>query len=145
MMQALRNFNDHIEHLAELVLVLIVGFMLPHTRFDWPTVSFLILLFAVIRPLSVWIGLKGVSISRAQRAMISWFPGTSSGSITPLSRSTYHGGSSGIASAASPCGLKQGRWNPCESILQPKYPGRGSPKSNGDKSVAAANLPVRSN
>ena len=81
MMQALRNFNDHIEHLAELVLVLIVGFMLPHTRFDWPTVSFLILLFAVIRPLSVWIGLKGVSISRAQRAMISWFGIRGIGSI----------------------------------------------------------------
>lgn len=81
MMQALRNFNDQIERLAELVLVLIVGFMLPHTRFDWATVIFLVLLFAVIRPLSVLIGLKGVSISRDQRAMISWFGIRGIGSI----------------------------------------------------------------
>jgi len=73
MTQAVRGFNEQLERIAELVIVLVVGAMLPYTRVDWATIAFMFLLFVVLRPLSVWLGLLGASVSGDQRLLISWF------------------------------------------------------------------------
>ena len=97
LMQTLRNFNEQIERIAELVLVLVVGFMLPYTRFDFETVSFMVLIFVVVRPLTVSLGLYGTSISSSQRALMSWFGIRGIGSIYYLMFALDEGVSGAVA------------------------------------------------
>ena len=91
MMQAVRGFNEQMERIAELVIVLAVGAMLPYVRFDWTAVGFLLLLFLVLRPLSVWLGLLGATVSSDQRLLISWFGIRGIGSIYYLMFALHHG------------------------------------------------------
>ncbi|KXB30654.1 sodium:proton antiporter [Dechloromonas denitrificans] len=100
MMQAVRGFNEQMERIAELVIVLVVGAMLPFIRFDWTTVGFLFLLFLVLRPVSVWLGLLGATVSRDQRLLISWFGIRGIGSIYYLMFALHHGLSGPIAEQA---------------------------------------------
>ena len=73
MMQAVRGFNEQMERIGELAVVLVVGAMLPFTHVPISTIGFLALLFLAIRPVSVWLGLLGAPVSRDQRIMIAWF------------------------------------------------------------------------
>jgi sodium/hydrogen antiporter len=73
MMRAVRGFNAQLERIGEVVIILAVGAMLPHARLGAATAWFLLLLFLVIRPLSVWLGLLGAPVSRDQRVLVSWF------------------------------------------------------------------------
>jgi len=50
-----------------------------------------VLLFLVIRPASVWLGLLGAPVSRDQRAMIAWFGIRGIGSIYYLMYAIEHG------------------------------------------------------
>ena len=86
MMQAVRGFNEQMERIAELAVVLVVGALLPFTYLSAGTVGLLVLLFLVIRPASVWLGLLGAPISRDQQAMIAWFGIRGIGSIYYLTR-----------------------------------------------------------
>jgi len=81
MMQAVRGFNEQLERVAELVVVLVVGAMLPFARVSAGAAGLLLLLFVAIRPVSVWAGLLGAPISRGQCAMIAWFGIRGIGSI----------------------------------------------------------------
>ena len=82
MMEAVRGFNGQLERIAELLVVMVVGAMLSYTYFPPKAVGFLLLLFFVARPVSVWLGLMGASsVSRDQRILISWFGIRGVGSI----------------------------------------------------------------
>ena len=71
---AVLSFNGQLERLAELVVVMVAGAMLSYTYFPDRAIWFLLLLFFVARPLSVWLGLLGAtSVSRDQRILLSWF------------------------------------------------------------------------
>ena len=100
MMQAVRGFNEQLERIAELVVVLIVGAMLPYAHFDWLTTGFLVLLFFVLRPVSVWFGLLGASVSGDQRLLISWFGIRGIGSVYYLMFALNHGLSGEMAGQA---------------------------------------------
>lgn len=91
MTQAVLGFNEQLERIAELAIVLIVGAMLPYTEADWSTFGFILLLFVVLRPLSVWLGLLGASVSGDQRLLISWFGIRGIGSIYYLMFALNHG------------------------------------------------------
>jgi NhaP-type Na+/H+ or K+/H+ antiporter len=91
MMRAVRGFNAQLERLGEVVVVLVVGAMLPHARLDAATGGFLVLLFLVIRPLSVSLGLLGAPVSREQRVLMSWFGIRGVGSIYYLMFAVEHG------------------------------------------------------
>lgn len=82
---AVLAFNEQIEHVAELVLVLCIGAMLPAV--SWPAhgVTFLALLMLVIRPVAVWLGLRGAGLSGVQVAFMSWFGIRGIGSLYYLS------------------------------------------------------------
>jgi NhaP-type Na+/H+ or K+/H+ antiporter len=90
MMQAVRGFNEQMERIGELAMVLVVGAMLPFVRLPASTVGFLVLLFLVIRPVSVWLGLLGAPISRDQRMMIAWFGIRGIGSVYYLRYAVRH-------------------------------------------------------
>lgn len=97
MMQAVRGFNEQLERIAELVIVLAVGAMLAYIRIDWTTTVFIVLLFFVLRPLSVWLGLLGASVSGDQRLLIAWFGIRGIGSIYYLMFALNHGLSGPLA------------------------------------------------
>lgn len=91
MMQAVRGFNEQIERIAELAVVLVVGALLPFASLSVGTVGLLALLFLVIRPASVWLGLAGAPVARDQRMMIAWFGIRGIGSIYYLMYAIHHG------------------------------------------------------
>jgi NhaP-type Na+/H+ or K+/H+ antiporter len=91
MMQAVRSFNGQLEHIAELVMVLVVGAMLAYTHFEWDDLWFLPLLFLLLRPLAVWIGLRGATVSGELQLLISWFGIRGIGSIYYLVFAIHHG------------------------------------------------------
>lgn len=81
MMQEVQGFNEQLERLAEVVVVMLAGAMLAYTRLPSHALWFIALLFLVIRPLSVTVGLLGAQVSREQRLLISWFGIRGIGSI----------------------------------------------------------------
>ena len=81
MMQEVQAFNGQLERIAELVVVLLVGAMVAYARLPAGSVLFITLLFVLIRPLSVVIGLLGSPIARDQRVLLSWFGIRGIGSI----------------------------------------------------------------
>ena len=100
MTQAVRGFNEQLERIAELVIVLMLGAMLPYAHIGWETIGFVLLLFVVVRPLSVWLGLYGASVSTDQRRLISWFGIRGIGSIFYLMFAVNHGLSGILAEQA---------------------------------------------
>jgi sodium/hydrogen antiporter len=92
MMEAVQGFNGQLERLAEVVVVIVAGAMLSYTYLPERAVWFLLLLFFLARPVSVWMGLLGVtSVSRDQRMLISWFGIRGVGSIFYLMYAINHG------------------------------------------------------
>ncbi len=91
MMQAVRGFNGQMERIGELAVVLVIGAMLTFTHFSINAAWLLVLLFLLIRPASVWLGLFGAPISRDQRVMIAWFGIRGIGSIYYLLYAIHHG------------------------------------------------------
>ena len=81
MIQEVQGFNEQLERIAEVAIVLVVGAMLSYTYLHAGAVWFVLLLFLVVRPVSVWLGLLGAPVSRDQRIMISWFGIRGIGSI----------------------------------------------------------------
>jgi NhaP-type Na+/H+ or K+/H+ antiporter len=73
MIQEVQGFNEQLERIAEVAIVLVVGAMLSYTYLHAGTVWFVLLLLLVVRPVAVWVGLLGAPVSRDQRILISWF------------------------------------------------------------------------
>jgi sodium/hydrogen antiporter len=91
MMHAVRGFNAQLERIGELTVVLVVGAMLPFTAIPASAAWFIPLLFVVIRPISIWLGLIGAHVSRDQHILISWFGIRGIGSIYYLMYAIHHG------------------------------------------------------
>lgn len=91
MMQAVRGFNDQLGRIGEVAVVLVVGAMLTYSMLITKTLWFVVIFFAVVRPLSVWLGLLGAPISRDQRILISWFGIRGIGSIYYMMYAINHG------------------------------------------------------
>ena len=91
LMDAVQSFNGQFERLAELVVVMVAGAMLSYTHVPDRAIWFLLLLFFVARPVSVWLGLLGTtSVSRDQRILLSWFGIRGVGSIYYLMYAINH-------------------------------------------------------
>ncbi|AYQ28089.1 MULTISPECIES: sodium:proton antiporter [unclassified Polaromonas] len=73
MMRAVQRFNSQLESFVEVAIVLAVGVLVATTRFRTEVLWFIPVLFLVIRPVAVYIGLLGTPVSGAQRNLMSWF------------------------------------------------------------------------
>jgi sodium/hydrogen antiporter len=73
LVQSVTYFNEQIERVLEVALVLLVGIMLAPPFLDTQNWWFVPVLLLVIRPVAVWLGLLGSPTDRGQRLMISWF------------------------------------------------------------------------
>lgn len=91
MRQEVQGFNEQLERIAEVAVVLIVGAMLAYTSVPASAGWFAALFLVVVRPLSVWLGLIGAQVSRDQRILISWFGIRGIGSIYYLMYAINHG------------------------------------------------------
>jgi NhaP-type Na+/H+ or K+/H+ antiporter len=91
MTRAVLGFNEQLEKLAELAVVLLVGAMLPYASSSYALWWFIPLLFVVLRPLAVWAGTLGEPVSVAQCAMLCWFGIRGIGSVFYLMLAIRYG------------------------------------------------------
>lgn len=91
MANAVLAFNEQLERLGELAVVLVVGAMLASIERLGPGLVMAAGLFLVIRPLATWITLWRTPLSRRQRAIIAWFGVRGVGSVYYLAFALSHG------------------------------------------------------
>jgi NhaP-type Na+/H+ or K+/H+ antiporter len=73
MMRAVERFNSQLESFVEVAIVLAVGVLVATTRFRAEVLWFIPVLFLVIRPVAVFIGLLGTPVRGSQRRLMAWF------------------------------------------------------------------------
>ena len=91
MMRQVERFNSQLESFAEVAIVLVVGVLLASVRFHTAVWWFVPLLFLVIRPVAVAIGLLGTDAQPAQRRLMAWFGIRGIGSLYYLLYAISHG------------------------------------------------------
>ena len=84
-------FNEHLERLAEIVLVLLIGGSLFWDSWSWRAVGFAAFLFFVARPISVHLGLLGSKAPIRLRNLAGWFGVRGIGSLYYLMYAIQHG------------------------------------------------------
>lgn len=91
MARAVLGFNEQLERLGELAVVLVIGAMLADIEVVGPGLWVALSLFVVIRPAAALLTLFRVPLSRPQRASIAWFGVRGVGSIYYLAYALSHG------------------------------------------------------
>jgi len=94
---AVQGFNEQLEKLAELALVLTIGAMLPYVQWTLAIAWFVPLLFLLLRPLAIAVGMAGSIVSGYQQTMIAWFGIRGIGSVFYLMYALNHGVSGALA------------------------------------------------
>lgn len=84
-------FNEHLERLAEIVLVLLIGGSLFWDSWSWRAVGFAAFLFFVARPVSVHLGMLGSRAPGRLRHLVGWFGVRGIGSLYYLMYAIQHG------------------------------------------------------
>lgn len=91
MRDSVKGFNEQLEKLAELAVVLVLGAMLAYAK-PLPAVWWFVpLVLAVLRPLSAAASLAGEGLSPPQRALVAWFGIRGIGSVFYLLLALRHG------------------------------------------------------
>lgn len=84
-------FNEHLERISELVLIILLGGTLFIDSWSWRAVGFAAFVFIVARPLSVYIGLWRSNMPMPIRGMSAWFGVRGIGSLYYLMYAIQHG------------------------------------------------------
>ena len=99
MRDSVQAFNEQLEKLAELALVVMVGAMLAYAK-PLPAAGWFVpLLLVVLRPLSALAALPGEGLNASQQAMIGWFGIRGIGSVFYLLFALRHGLAPHVADA----------------------------------------------
>ena len=88
---AVLGFNQRLERIVEVAIVVMIGVMLPSTRFPAAVLWLAPLLFLVIRPAAVALGLAGLTSKPMERRLIAWFGIRGVGSIYYVMYAIGHG------------------------------------------------------
>ncbi len=91
MMRQVERSNSQLESFAEVAIVLVVGVLLASTRFQPAVLWFVPMLFLVIRPVAVAVGLLGTDAQPTQRRLMAWFGIRGIGSLYYLLYAINHG------------------------------------------------------
>lgn len=91
------NFNEQLERILEVALVLVIGMMLTPEFLNLTDIWFVPVLLLIIRPIAVFVGLAGSKATRAQKTLISWFGIRGIGSIYYLAYGMGYGMESDVA------------------------------------------------
>jgi NhaP-type Na+/H+ or K+/H+ antiporter len=88
---AVLNFNEQMERILEVALVLILGLLLSPSYLHRDEVWFIALLFLVIRPAAVLAGMLGSKRAAAERGLLCWFGIRGIGSVYYLAYAINRG------------------------------------------------------
>jgi sodium/hydrogen antiporter len=91
MAQAVLGFNEQVERIFELGVVLLIGGMLSWRFLPPEALWFIPLLFLIVRSLAVLIGLAGARLPRFEKRMVAWFGIRGIGSLYYLTYAIEHG------------------------------------------------------
>jgi NhaP-type Na+/H+ or K+/H+ antiporter len=91
LMRAMLGFNEQLEHIGEAALVVAVGAMLSAGIFTGDAFWFVPVLFLLVRPIAVKLGLLGMPVAESQRRLMTWFGIRGIGSIYYLTYAIEHG------------------------------------------------------
>ena len=91
MAQAALGFSEQLERIGEVAVVVLLGGMIAWDFIPSVAFWFIPLLFLVIRPISVYVGLLGSRTTGMQRGMIAWFGIRGIGSVYYLTYAMQHG------------------------------------------------------
>ena len=91
MASAVLGFTEQFERIGTVVMVVLIGAALYFASPTWDALWFVALMFAVVRPLAVGLGLIGSSTNKAQRNLIAWFGIRGIGSLYYLMYAVNHG------------------------------------------------------
>jgi len=67
------SVNEQLERIVEVAIVLLVGAMISTGYWSAAGIGLAVLLFVVIRPLSVWLGVSGPGAEKQPRRLLAWF------------------------------------------------------------------------
>lgn len=73
MAETILGFNQQLEHIAEFVMVLLLGIILSGSGFAWEGVTIAAFLLLLVRPVAVKLSLLGEPVGRSQRRLMGWF------------------------------------------------------------------------
>ena len=91
MANALIDFNEQLERIVEVAVVVLLGSMITMQSFTLAVLGFCALLFVFIRPVAVVLGLAGSRTPRAQIRLLAWFGIRGVGSLYYLMFAINHG------------------------------------------------------
>lgn len=91
LVELLLQFTDQLEQIGELVIVVIVGALLTPATFAGKNLADLLLLFFIIRPLAILVGLARTPLGNAEKGLIAWFGIRGIGSLYYLAYAVQHG------------------------------------------------------
>lgn len=91
MANAVLGFNQQVERIGELAIVITIGALLWAVDWDSAAWWFVPLLLLVIRPVATWLGLLGSQSSVRQRGLMAWFGIRGIGSLYYLMYAINHG------------------------------------------------------
>ena len=91
MAEAVLHFNEQLERVGELIVVVMIGGMLWWAAIPAPAVWFVPLLLLVIRPVSVLVGLFGAGVPAREMRFAAWFGIRGIGSLYYLMYAVGHG------------------------------------------------------
>ena len=97
MTQAVLSFNEQLERIGEVGVVLLIGGMLSIGYFTLEAIIVVPLLFFVIRPIAVHLSLLGSDTTALQRNLMAWFGVRGIGSFYYLMYAVQHGLANEIA------------------------------------------------
>ena len=88
---AVLSFNEQLERLGELAIVLVIGAMLATVTLDGSAILLTIVLLVAVRPIATALALIPFSFLPVQRVLIAWFGVRGVGSIYYLTFALTHG------------------------------------------------------
>ena len=91
MAHAVLSFNEKLERIGEVGVVVVLGGLLTWSTMPREALWFVPLLFCIIRPVAVLLGLIAARTSRSQRGLIAWFGIRGIGSLYYLTYAIAHG------------------------------------------------------
>lgn len=91
MAEAMLGFTEQLERIGEVAVVVVLGSMLSAAAFGPEALWFVPLLFVVIRPVAIRLGLIGSPTTTLQRRLVGWFGVRGVGSVFYLMFAISHG------------------------------------------------------
>lgn len=73
MTEMVLEFNRQLEHLAEFVMVLLIGLLVSHTGISLEGILIAVFLLLIVRPLAVFAVLVRTHLTRQQKSLLAWF------------------------------------------------------------------------